>query len=389
MPFAAALSEHPLATHATGEAVGEVIERLHLEHGEPVDLAIVFVTAPHAGVLEDVAATVRTLLRPRALLGCAAVSVLAGSHEAEEVAAVSLFAARWARPTVAPLPVWLPEGVDVESWVANSPLADAQPGSTLLLLADPFTVPARELLSTIAERAPGLAIVGGMASAAQGPGGNRLVLDDRLYTGGGVGVLLDSSIGLRTLVSQGCRPIGSPLIVTKSERNVLYEIGGENALQRLVESVKSLPPEEIALASNGLHLGRAVDESKIDFARGDFVIRNVVGVDRENGAVAVGDLVDVGTTVQFHIRDAVSADEDLTEMMEGTRADGALVFTCNGRGVRFFGDPDHDAAAVTDALGHRAVAGMFCAGELGPIGGQNFLHGYTASIALFTDEPAG
>ncbi len=197
MPFAAALSEHPLATHATGEAVGEVIERLHLEHGEPVDLAVVFVTAPHAGVLEDVAATVRTLLRPRALLGCAAVSVLAGSHEAEEVAAVSLFAARWARPTpIAPLPVWLPEGVDVESWVATSPLADAKPGSTLLLLADPFTVPARELLSTIAERAPGLAIVGGMASAAQGPGGNRLVLDDRLLTGGGVGVLLDSSIGV-------------------------------------------------------------------------------------------------------------------------------------------------------------------------------------------------
>ena len=132
-----------------------------------------------------------------------------------------------------------------------------------------------------------------------------------------------------------------------------------------------------------------MDESKVDFERGDFVMRNVVGVDRENGAVAVGDLVDVGTTVQFHIRDAVSADEDLKEMMSGVRADGALVFTCNGRGARFFGEPDHDAAAVTEALGHRAVAGMFCAGELGPIGGQNFLHGYTASIALFSDEPSG
>jgi small ligand-binding sensory domain FIST len=390
MPFAAALSEHPLATHAIGEAVGEVIERLHLEHGEPVDLAVVFVTAPHAGVLEDVAATVRAVLHPRALLGCAAVSVLAGPHEAEEVAAVSLFAARWARATLAsPRPIWLPEGADVESWVGSSPLMDAKPGSTLLLLADPFSVPIRELLTAIAERAPGVAIVGGMASAAQGPGGNRLVLDDRLITSGAVGVLLDSSVGLRALVSQGCRPIGSPLIVTKSERNVLYEIGGENALQRLVESVQSLPPEEIALASNGLHLGRAVDESKVDFERGDFVMRNVVGVDRENGAVAVGDLVDVGTTVQFHIRDAVSADEDLKEMMSGVRADGALVFTCNGRGARFFGEPDHDAAAVTEALGHRAVAGMFCAGELGPIGGQNFLHGYTASIALFSDEPAG
>jgi small ligand-binding sensory domain FIST len=385
MPFAAALSEHPLATHATGEAVGEIMERLPGAPDDGVDLAVVFVTAPHAGVLEDVAATVRSLLRPRALLGCAAVSVLAGPHEAEEVAAVSLFAARWSAATPAPVPVWLPEGTDIESWIAGSPLAGARPGSTWLVVADPFSVPVRELLGAIADHAPGISVVGGMASAAQGPGGNRLVLDDRLVTGGAVGVLLDPSVALRAVVSQGCRPIGSPLIVTKSERNVLYEIGGENALQRLVESVQSLPPEEIALASNGLHLGRAVDESKIDFERGDFVIRNVVGVDRSNGAVAVGDLVDIGTTVQFHIRDAASADEDLREMMSTARGSGALVFTCNGRGVRFFGEPDHDAEVVAEALGHRAVAGMFCAGELGPVGGQNFLHGYTASIALFTD----
>ena len=124
----------------------------------------------------------------------------------------------------------------------------------------------------------------------------------------------------------------------------------------------------MALASNGLHLGRAVDESRADFQRGDFVVRNVIGVDREVGAVAVGDVVDVGTTVQFQIRDAVSADEDLRELITDVSADGALVFTCNGRGVRFFGEPDHDASIIAEALGHRAVAGMFCAGELGPVG---------------------
>ncbi len=386
MPFAAALSEHPLATHATGEVVGDVLDQLGLADGEPVDLAAVFVTTPHVGVLEDVAAALRALLRPRALLGASAVSVLAGGHEAEETAAVSVFAARWRRDSPLGLTaVRLDDFVDVEQWASSSPIVDCASGSTLLLLADPFSVPMRELLAALAEQRPDIAVVGGMASAAQGPGGNRLVLDGTITTSGASGVLVDPAAQIGTIVSQGCRPIGAPLIVTKAERNVLYEIGGERALDRLMESLRALPPDEMALAANGLHFGRAVDESKIEFGRGDFVIRNVLGVDKEVGAVAVGDLVDVGTTVQFQIRDSTSADEDLREMIAGVTAGGALVFTCNGRGVRFFGEPDHDAALVADTLGHRAIAGMFSAGELGPVGRRNFLHGYTASIALFAD----
>lgn len=386
MPFAASLSEHPLATQAIGEVVGDVLDQLALAENEPVDLAAVFVTAPHIGVVEDVASTVRSLLRPRSMIGASAVSVLAGSHEAEDKSAISVFAARWRRDAAVTLaPVRLDELDDIDTWVATSPFTAAAEGSTLLLLADPFSVLVRDLLKALAERRPDIAVIGGMASAAQGPGGNRLVVDGHVVATGAVGVLVDPSAQIGTIVSQGCRPIGAPLIVTKSERNVLYEIGGERALDRLMESVRALPPEDLALASNGLHLGRAVDESRADFGRGDFVIRNVIGVDKEVGAVAVGDLVDVGTTVQFHIRDAASADEDLRELIEGVPAAGALVFTCNGRGVRFFGEPDHDAALVSDALGHRALAGMFCAGELGPVGGHNFLHGYTASLALFSD----
>ena len=386
MPFAASLSEHPLATHATGEVVGDVLDQLRLEADEPVDLATVFVTAPHVGVLEDVAATVRSLLRPRSLLGASAVSVLAGAHEAEETAAVSVFAARWRREVPIDLtPVHIDDLYDADAWLDASPLAHCAPDSTLLLLADPFSVPIRDLLNALTAHRPDIAVVGGMASAAQGPGGNRLVLDGRVTTSGAVGVIVGPAAQVGTRVSQGCRPIGAPLIVTKSERNILYEIGGERALDRLMESLHTLPPEEIALASNGLHLGRAVDESRADFQRGDFVVRNVIGVDREVGAVAVGDVVDVGTTVQFQIRDAVSADEDLRELITDVSADGALVFTCNGRGVRFFGEPDHDASIIAEALGHRAVAGMFCAGELGPVGRHNFLHGYTASVALFSE----
>ncbi len=386
MPFAASLSEHPLATHATGEVVGDLLDQLDLDEGESVDLVMLFATAPHVGVVEDVAATVRSLLRPRTMLGATAVSVLAGAHEAEETAAVSVFAARWRRrQPIGLTPFRIDDLVDAERWVTSSAVADCAPGSTLLLLADPFSVPIRDVLASLAEHRPDIAVVGGMASAAQGPGGNRLVLDGAITSSGAVGVIVDPDAHVRTVVSQGCRPIGSPLIVTKSERNILYEIGGEKALDRLMESLRTLPPDEMALASNGLHLGRAVDESKADFGRGDFVVRNVIGVDKEAGAVAVGDLVDVGTTVQFEIRDAVSADQDIRELMTDVSADGALVFTCNGRGVRFFGEPDHDAAVVADALGHRALAGMFCAGELGPVGRHNFLHGYTASMALFTE----
>ena len=171
--------------------------------------------------------------------------------------------------------------------------------------------------------------------------------------------------------------------MTRAERNVLYELAGRPALDRLMELVGSLDDHERALAARGLHIGRVIDEHRMDFGRGDFLIRGVLGGDREAGAVAVGDEVEVGATVQFQVRDAASADEDLRELMAGRAAAGALVFTCNGRGSALFGVPDHDAEVVSESLALAPVAGMFCAGELGPVGGRNFVHGFTASIALF------
>jgi small ligand-binding sensory domain FIST len=200
-----------------------------------------------------------------------------------------------------------------------------------------------------------------------------------------VGVLLDADASPRCVVSQGCRPVGQPFTVTQAERNMLYELAGRPALERLLEMVDQLPPSERALAARGLHCGVVIDEHKLDFRRGDFLIRGVLGADRSAGAVAVGDAVPVGATVQFQVRDAASADEDLCELLAGQEADGALVFTCNGRGRQLFGQPDHDAAAVARSLDTAAVAGMFCAGEVGPIGGHNHLHGFTASMALFCD----
>jgi len=225
-----------------------------------------------------------------------------------------------------------------------------------------------------------------VASAGFGPGANLLALDGQVHDDGAVGVVVPGGAAVvEAVVSQGCRPIGSPLTVTRSEANVVAEIAGVAATERLREALEGLSEPDRDLARRGLHVGRVVDEHRIDLGRGDFLVRNLVGVDPEAGTLAVNDLVEVGSTVQFQVRDADAADEDLRDLLAGRHADGALVFTCNGRGARLFGAPDHDAELVTSLTGSRATAGMFCAGEIGPVGGVPFLHGFTASIALFRD----
>jgi small ligand-binding sensory domain FIST len=254
---------------------------------------------------------------------------------------------------------------------------------TLLLLADPFTFPLDAFLRRLDDDRPGLRIVGGVASASMRPGGNRIVLDGDVRESGAVGVFLDG-VDVRPVVSQGCRPIGQPFVVTRAQQNLIEELGGLAALERLRELAEGLDDNDRELVRNGLHLGVVVDEHQPSFGRGDFLIRNIVGADRANGALAVADQVSVGQTVQFQVRDATAADEDLRLLLADAQAAAALVFTCNGRGQHLFGVPHHDAGVVAELLGPIPAAGAFCAGEIGPIGGRNFLHGFTASLALFT-----
>jgi small ligand-binding sensory domain FIST len=376
MPFAAALSLHPEPAEATGEVVGTVLERL----GEAPDLAVLFCSPHHVDAVADVAAAVRTLLRPGVLLGTTAVAVMEGAREVEDGPAVALWAARLpARPR----PVRL-TAARTAAGVALSGLSSStfEPGDTLLLLADPFTLPVDAIVEALGDLDPPVPVVGGLASAAAAPGGNRLVLDDEVGDAGGVGAVLPAEVPLTLVVSQGCRPVGDPMIVTRAEGNLLVELAGRPALDRLEELVAAAGPDERHQLAAGIHMGIAVDEHRMSFGPGDFVVRNVVGADRRSGALAVADRVAVGTTVQFQVRDASAADEDLRAHMAGTSGDAALVFTCNGRGRRLFGDPDHDASVVQSAV-RGPVAGMFCAGEIGPVGDRSFLHGFTAGVVLF------
>jgi small ligand-binding sensory domain FIST len=374
--YVSALSEHPDSAQAAAEVTAQVLERL----GAGPELAVLFVTRPHRDAVGDIADVVRSVLQPVTLLGAAAVAVLGPRREVEETPGVSLFAARLGSPAV---PVRLRAEEAGQGWQIGGFPTDVTGARSLLLVADPFTFPVDALLDELARTQPGVAVVGGMASAANAPGGNRLLVDDSSCTDGAVGALLAEDVSAQAVVSQGCRPIGRPYIVTRADGHMIHELGGRPALERLVTTLERLPPGDRHLAEQGLHCGVVIDETKDEFDRGDFLIRGVLGVDRATGAVAVGDTIAVGSTVQFQVRDAASADEDLRALLSGRAARGALVFTCNGRGRRLFGTPDHDAVAVGDLLGASALAGMFCAGELGPVGSRNAVHGFTASIAIF------
>ncbi len=270
-----------------------------------------------------------------------------------------------------------PDGAAVTGWPPG-----VEDPATLVLLADPFSFPADAFLRRLNEDRAGLTVIGGMASAGGHSGANRVVLGDTIRRDGAVGVLLEG-VDITAVVSQGCRPVGQAFTVTRSDRNLVFELGGQPAVRRLQELAAGADEADRELLRRGLQVGLVVDEHQAEFARGDFLVRNVVGADPDQGALAIGDQVEVGQTLQFQVRDGSAADEDLRALLGPHRAAGALLFTCNGRGRHLFGTPDHDSGILDELLGPLPIAGAFCAGELGPIGGRNFLHGFTASVALF------
>ncbi len=380
--FASALSRHPVTSQATGEVVGAVLEEI----GERPDLVVVTVTRPHAGALEDVVATIDTLLHPLALIGCAAESVVGREAEVEELPGISLWAGQLG-PLVA-FPLSATRRGD-DSWEFDGwpdPVGFAP--SAVLMLADPFTFPATEFVADLGEARPGLPVVGGYASDASGPGGTRLALGDRVLDHGAVAVLLGPATEMVPVLSQGCRPFGRLLTVTRVERNLVLEIAGRPAMECMVDQIaEHLGRVEIAgIEGNGLLLGRCVDSGVLDPGPGDLLFRPLQGVERATGALDIEDRVPLGAAVQFALRDAATASHDLATALAGRPADAALLFTCNGRGTRLFDVADHDATAIARSLGPVPLGGLFAAGEFGPVGGSNFVHTFAASVALFRER---
>jgi small ligand-binding sensory domain FIST len=358
--------------------------------GAAADLTLVFVSHHHREGFPDLAERLQAALPSRCLLGCSGEAIIADDREIENGPAVSIWTASLPESNLVPFRVEFeptPDGIvctGLPDDLAEAP--DRVRG--VILLGEPYSSAPRSVLDRLEDDLPGVPICGGMASGG-GPDENTLFFGIESVPQGAVGVALRDGPAIRTLVSQGCKPIGGTYLVTRSERNVIYELGGLPAMERLQELYPTLSPGDQKLIENGLHVGLAMSEYQERFGRGDFLISNVMGAHRESGAILIGNLVRLGQTVQFHVRDAETADEELQQMLSTHQRQrsqpiaGGLLFSCNGRGTRLFPQPHHDAAAIQQQLGPFPLAGLFAAGEIGPVGGKNYVHGFTASLALF------
>jgi small ligand-binding sensory domain FIST len=404
------------------------------------DLALLSFSGVHVDAAEQIARLVRERLSPGCLIGVSAESVLGGETELERVSGISLLAARLPGVDLKPFTSEQFPRVDIEEDELTRELGEAIGAGPdfrgLLMMADPYSTPLVRLLPALnraahsagvgqnAGQAPA-PIIGGLASSARRAGENILIVNDRLIDRGVVGVSFRGNLRLDTVVSQGCRGFGPTFLITKARGNIIMQLGGRPALEVAQEQIAELTDAERALLGGGLFIGRAVNEYKERFGRDDFLIRGVVNVDQKSGAIAVADLIKVGQTVRFHLRDARSASDDLALLLDAQklhdRPAGAFLITCNGRGTRLFDRPHHDAFAVArafdpgrageelakggtviDPAGLVAtaqgtptsrtstprgslvpLAGFFASGEIGPVGGQSYMHGHTACIALF------
>jgi len=389
MPFAAALSSASRAARAVEETCAEIRSVIPAAP----DLACVFFTPHHLEAAAEISSRLEAL-GAGALIGCVGEGVICNDREVEKGPALCVWAGKWRRAMrITPFHLEIeqtPDGFTLLGWPDE--LADADPGrSALLALGEPRTFPSDAFLEQMNDDYPGLRVMGGMASGAWNADECRLFLNDRIIHSGAVGVLLEGVPGVRSIVSQGCRPIGGHFVITQGGENVIEQLGGKPALAQLQQIWQELSPEDRELVQHGLHLGLVINEYQDGFQRGDFLVRNVIGIDRKKGAIQITDRVRVGQSVQFHVRDARSADEDLGQLLGAgiqgheRRPDAALVFSCNGRGTRLFASADHDARAIRKIMGPMPLAGFFAAGEIGPVAGRNFIHGFTASVALFEE----
>ncbi|GBE66740.1 hypothetical protein MFM001_32020 [Mycobacterium sp. MFM001] len=383
MRIGVGVSTAPDARRAAAEAAAHARDELA---GEAPSLAVLFGSRAHTDQAVDVLKAVQETVEAHALIGCIAQAIVAGRREIEDEPAVA---------------VWLASGLTAETFQMEFIRTDT--GALItgyqfdrtahdlhLLLPDPYTFPADLLVDHLNADLPGTTVVGGLVSGARRRGDTRMFRDHEVLSSGLLGVRLP---GVRCvpIVSQGCRPIGYPYIVTGADGSVITELGGQPPLVRLREIVAGMPADEQELVSRGLQVGIVVDEHLAAPRQGDFMIRGLLGADPSTGAIQIGEIVEVGATVQFQVRDAAGASKDLRLTMESAAAElpgrpvGALVFTCNARGRRMFGVADHDASMISDLLGGIPLAGFFAAGEIGPIAGRNALHGFTASMAVFVE----
>lgn len=373
------------------QAIEDVASKVKRElAGKTLDLAIMFISEPYQDEANELAQAFIKLASPQCLIGCNGSGAIGEEHEIEM------------EPSISVLAMHLP-GVEIDTFsfseneISKIPsgkhlieLLDLYPNENpkFICFGDPVTCDVRELLRIFNEAYPGIPLVGGLASGGVVGVPNWLLLNDGVHKNGVVGVTLTGDIKFETIVSQGCRPIGEPLIITKAEKNILYGLGGKPPIEILSELLNKLSPEDQNLAMHSLFVGVVMDERQEKFNRGDFLIRNIMGADQASGALAVGELLEVGQTLQFQLRDQSASSEDLRVLLETSHAkskpEGALLVSCCGRGRGMFGEADHDIQLIQKLRGPVPLAGFFANGEFGPIKNKNYVHGYTSSLTIIS-----
>jgi small ligand-binding sensory domain FIST len=390
MRWVSTVSAEPVLAHAVREASATL--RAQLGDVAP-DLVIVFVSEHHRSDFERLPAAITAHLNAGQLIGCSAGGVIGGGKEVEQRPGFSMTAAILPGVELVPFHLdnsALPHRDDASgAWQRLVGVA-VEKDPHFILLPDPFTCDLETLLRGLDRTYPRSQKIGGLASGGRQPGENALFLGGATYRSGLVGVALAGNIQLDTVVAQGCRPIGQPMFITKCHDNRLWELDGKPAVHALQEVYERLDAHDQELAQHSLFLGIVMDEHRHQYQQGDFLIRNLIGMDPERGALVVGALLRDNSVVQFHLRDAQTSAEDLNQLLTRYAASqpsqqprGALLFSCLGRGMHLYGRPDHDTGAFRQHLGEVPLGGFFCNGEIGPVDGTTFLHGYTSAFGLF------
>ena len=352
------------------------------------DLVIIFVAGYPPEAFEDAVQRITELTNGRNVISVTCQSLVAGDREMEDTKGISIWAACWPDAEVTPMTLELLSESGQSSFV-GLPQDQWQDDSVLLMFSEAYSFPSDAILEHLNMTHPGLRVFGGVSDTGLDVSAARLMLNGQVQSKGAVAVRI-SGVNVQTVVSQGCRPIGDAMIVTDAERNVIGTLGGQPAFDTIKKIYATLPTQDRERVERGLHLGIVMSELQDEFQYGDFLIRNVIGIDEETKSITISDYIRKGRTVKFHIRDQVSASIELKSMLENAMTDeapkrpaAALAFTCNGRGSHLFEKSDHDAAMIRQIVGEVPTAGFFAAGEFGYVGNSNFLHGFTASIALF------
>ena len=390
MKWTSALSEQPVLDDAIAECA--VAIKTSVED-EALDLAIVFISPHYEDSYERVAGLMAENLGARHVFGCSGGGVIGNGQEVEQRAGVSITAAVLPNVDIKPFHLQvhrLPDldaGPDKWETMIGVP-ADRDPH--FVMVADPYSFPVQDLLMGMDYAFPRATKIGGLASGASRQGGNALFLDEQVLRTGAIGLALYGNITVDTVVAQGCRPIGQPMRISKSDRNMLLELDGKPPMDIIRTMFQELPERDRELLGHSLFLGVVMDELIENPVQGDFLIRNVVGTDSTTGGLAIGEMLKEGQLVQFHLRDAETSADDLQAVLSRyadenreNEIPGALLFSCLGRGKFLYGRPNHDTDIFREKLGAVPLGGFFCNGEIGPVSGTTFLHGYTSSFGLF------